>query len=369
MESEIRNAVQGLRDQGSSFAVVVRDSEEKIEFSIRPPESERPSTVGVLSPGYPFYLEELNGRAQRLPRGSQVFVPVDREAEQALHGLKKSLEYLPKDMQSLVWHALLMPSLDARIDRLEMEVRGRTAGQELKPIGLGERLAGWLRKPVVYWSALALALVALLGFGGYQAYRFLRAPAPAAAPAPPDPAIAEVARRIAGIFRTMEAKKKGSRELTKLAKAHQSDLHGTNTDKIARLFTEKPSEELDRLLLVLIKLQVLKLQVPKLGQEAPDITFLDEPHSLSPTMAALASIDPEIVAKDAVAQDLLASLSCRFLAAQPENPPLLPEAGVSGKPCKAFPLTKALPGLKAIPAFIDEYAAAAPPPATPPRGN
>lgn len=364
MESEIQSAVQGLRDQESSFAVVVRESEERMEFSIRPPETERPSTVGVLSPGYPFYLEELNGKAQRLPRGSQVFVPVDREAEQALHGLKTSLEYLPKDMQTLVWHALLMPSLDARIDRLEMAVRGKTAGQELKPIGFGERLVGWLRKPVVYWPALAVALAALLGFGGYQAYRSLRpSPPPAAKPESTGPAIEKAAPKINEIARAIEANKHKNSAFQQLSTAHENDLDGIDTEKISALFKKGTSEDLDGLLLALIKLEVLKL-----SQGAQSNEFLEEP-DLNATMDILAAVDPKTFAKTTTDGDLLESLLCQRRDAPKTAPPLPKELRVSGKLCKDFPLEKAIPGLKAIPAFINEYAAAAVAPASSANGN
>lgn len=361
MENAIQSAVQAALEQGSSFAVVLRDSEEKIEFSLCPAESERPATVGVLSPGYPFSLERLNGKVQELPRGSQVFVPVDREAEKALHGLKKHLEYLPKDMQNLVWHALRMPSLDARIDRLEARILGKTASQEQGAVGFGSRLADWFRKPAVGWSALALVLAALLGYGGYQAYYFLSAaPAPPApAQAPPNPAIQEAARSIDEIFRVIEAKKNDSRAFLRLSQVHEDDLERASSTEIERVFTEGPSEELDRLLLVPIKLEVLKLD------QGADTAFLDEPDNLGPTTEALARINPEVLAADSVARDLLSSLSCKLRSAKPEEVPPLPPPGAGGptKRCKDFPLEKAIPGLKAIPTFMNEYAPAPPPPA------
>ena len=346
---------------------MLRDSEERMEFRVGP--ENWSGGIGVLRPGRPFYFAKVNGQAQALPRGSQIFVPVDARAAQALQGLQEHLEYLPDDMKALVWQALRRPSVDARLDRLEAKVLGKTAAEEQEEEdGFGSRFADWFRKPAVRWSALALVLLALLGFGGYRAYRFLTdtPERPAPPPAQTDPAIPDVARRVEGIFRTIEAKKKGSLALTKLANTHQNDLDGANTDRITRRLKVGPSEDLDTLLLVLIKLQILKLD-----QGAPDTAFLEERHSLNPSMTALARIKPEIFAKDAAAQNLLASMSCRLQAAHPEDPPFLTLSGtgVSGKLCKEFPLKKAIPGLKAIPEFIDEYTADAETPAALQQGN
>lgn len=364
VDKAIEGTAQMVREAGGGIVIALRDSEGKMKVVMRPGEPEASfERVGVLRPGYPLTFENLNGKWQDLPRGSQVLVPIDPQAERVLQGFKEHIEWLPADMESMVWTALRRPSMDARLERLETRIFGKPATDEQTKAGLLWK--EWFRKPAVLWGSVALLLALLLGLGGYRTYRFLsdrRAdPEPAQkeeqgkerpAERKTDTAIPEVARRIDRIFLSIKEKKRSALALTQLANAHRDEIEDMNAQDIEELFARGPSEDLDRVLLALIKLQVLKLD-----EGAPSTEFLDEPFGLNPTKAALARVDPQVLDNDSAARDLLASLSCQLRSASPESAPLLLETRGS---CRDYPLKKALPGLEALPRFIGEYTRADP---------
>lgn len=368
--------MEGVREQEDSVVVILRDGEEKMDFFF-PPNGGAPRSIGVLRPGRPFRLETVNGKAQ-LARGSQIFVPVDPRAEQALQTFKENLEYLPPDMESLVWHALRRPSLDARIDRLETKIFGQTAIQEQERAGWVRRMETWFQKPNVRWSLAGFVLAALLIVGLYATRDLILGSGKSKTetketPKKDEPPIQEPARetkpeeasgeqvfakKVGAVLKAIDPEGKTPKftaVVTSLYKTHFKDFVGKDDNEILDLLKEHSA---DRNLLVhgLIKLDLLALD-----PNAPDIGYIGQ-DNLSATKKVLKG---KGISKES--RDLLACLACRYGEDSADKTPTLPQTEATsgylgsidiapGKTCAKLSLKDATPELERIESYLGKKA-------------
>lgn len=328
-----------------------------------------PGTFLEVELGHPPRIRQIEASEQTVRAGSHLVVPVDGESEEQLGVFRDSLSWLPEDLEAVVLGALVRPSLEERVVRLEDRLLGRTAARRTRAASQGSamlsRLADgwfWARKPV-----LLGCLVLLLGWGyltlerrsegGSDQDDTLPAATPDAggetAPAAATPGEAPAgdaakADFAEGVEKVLEAVKKKGEALPALEALYRRHFaaYADSGDKHAEL-TRILSGDSDELLFGLIKLQLIQL-----NRDIRDFTFLTRAGNLDETE----NVAKGIAGKDRVAdgpnQNMIAALSCiRW-----RIPALGGTAfGPSGRACADYDLAKALPGVKALPEFVKNF--------------
>jgi hypothetical protein len=331
-------------------------------------------TFVLLAPGAPPSVQAADAKWFDLPQGAHLLVPVDRRAEERLVRFQEDLDWLPPDLAALVLYALRRPSLDAFVRRLD--------GKAAEQAGPADDAAGgldsfWkkLRRSTLLWPLLAAVLFLLLGANLWLLWSLRsridaltppgsKGAAAAVAPAEsrnadggshPDrnasPAAANptASAEIAGLLQDVEAFRKSRAAFEALAAGPFNGLAGAGENGIARLLASGRGARPQ--VLGLIKLEALRLGI------APDAgPFFRAPDNQSEIKAAYLSAGPGALAADADGRALLAALAC--VAFPRDGTPSLPKTRTPafnfapGSTCADFPLGKALPGLAALRAYV-----------------
>jgi hypothetical protein len=163
----LRKDIAGQGGGGWLVAATDEGSSRRLSVAGIPASGFEPaSRFFMLSPGRPTSMYDTGDKTLKVPLGSHAIVPVDEEATAKLGEFLSYLSWLPNDMESVVLNAIRRPSLDARLDRVETELFGRTAAQELRGPWTAQ-VAQALRSNVVRVAAVVL-IVMMLGVAGYS---------------------------------------------------------------------------------------------------------------------------------------------------------------------------------------------------------
>lgn len=376
LEKAIEETAQYVKEQGAGMLVAFLGDERKLRIHpCHVAANKAAEKFGVLQPGRRLQIEEIGKDWKEMPAGAHIFVPVYKEDEEALDQFATGLGRLPSDMEAVVLYALRRPNLETRVDRLEEELRSRSEPRaELVEGSRGlarwrYSLQGWSRQKVARGPLLASALAVAFVLNAFMIYK--TAPAKPEQPStqrPPwswsrwwpwgEPAedsasnLAALQSPIEGLLRAIQDYKSENRALTRVYKA-QFKSFADDDEELADLLSE-PSADRDRLILGLMRLQLLKVD-----PNTTDFGWLGETEEFDETEAVYRRLRSTLKNQ---AQDLefLAFLSCQLNGAEPEDVPRLPpsEDGQQGltlipdAACRDFPVEEGKEELERLRQFV-----------------
>lgn len=336
-QTDLRSAIS-QSGGGVIVTATPETNDVRVGFDWIGPNSDGGREFVVLSPGRPPRFDQGD---QRLSAGSHVVVPVDQDAEEALHQFIEDLAWLSPDLESLVLNSIRRPSIDARLNRVEHKLFKRTADEQLNDGWLRRKMAAVKRafSPAVFGTIVAVVIAFLLGLNAYllgqlsstaddaaleNAYKAGSKAAKTGTVAETAPtrekngAFADEARLL---LHRLHEKSATNPDFKLLYDIHfaESDRGEPSDEQIAKLFEAGKNNR--PFLWGVIKLQALKLE-PKPTDQA----FLKGVEEISATKKRFTEIGMAKIMADAAGLNLLATLACRLEYNTPEAPGL-PKAG------------------------------------------
>lgn len=127
-----------------------------------------PSKMLRLRPCGDAQLESITSKAD-MELGDHLLLPVSQDAEARLEALLDDLKGLPSDLESSILNIIRRPSLEWRLDRIELALSPAGAAQTepqrrwARKEPWGKRLRGLLLRPIPVGPAIAFALLLMAG--------------------------------------------------------------------------------------------------------------------------------------------------------------------------------------------------------------